>query len=270
MENKLRLDAALVSRGLTRSRETAKTAIENGKVDVNGVTVRKSAFPVSPGDEIVCREDKDAFVSRGGYKLQKALQVFCIDLKGKTCLDIGASTGGFTDCMLKAGALSVTAVEGGHGQLSPTLLSDPRVLSYEKTDVRRMPPEITSRKYDFIASDLSFISLKLVFPSVFPLLAEDGSAVFLIKPQFEAGREAVGKNGIVKNEKDHLRVIRDLLFHLRSTGVSILGLTWSPITGGDGNVEYLLWAAKNRPDAEPDAAGTVRYAMEELKRGKRR
>ena len=269
MEEKTRLDHELVDRGILRSRELAKEAVKAGKVTVNGKTVRKPSAGIGPTDAILYHGEAEAFVSRGGYKLQKALESFRIGLEGKACLDIGASTGGFTDCMLKAGAASVTAVEGGRDQLSPSLLADPRVRSFEKTDVRDMPEAVTGRRYGFAACDLSFISLDLVFPSVLPLLEEDGSAVFLIKPQFEAGREAVGKNGIVRGEKDHLRVIGGLILRLRSLGMKILGLTWSPIKGGDGNIEYLLWTGRTGPDTEPDALRVVREAHEELKKEKR-
>ena len=269
MEEKIRLDSELVNRGLIRSRELAKDAVKAGKVTVNGNVVNKPSFDVKARDSILYHGGEEAFVSRGGYKLQKALQTFRIDLAGKDCLDLGASTGGFTDCMLKAGAVSVVAVEGGQNQLSSSLRVDPRVFSLEKTDVRRMPETVTSRRYDFISCDLSFISLRQVFSLIPPLLKETGSAVFLIKPQFEAGRSAVGKNGIVRNEKDHLRVIRDLILALRSLGMSVKGLTWSPIKGGDGNIEYLLWAAAYEPDTDPDTARIVREAHEELKQEKR-
>ena len=269
MEDKTRLDHALVDRGLLRSRELAKEAVKAGNVTVNGKTVLKPSQSVGKNDAILYHGEEEAFVSRGGYKLQKALDAFGIELAGTDCLDLGASTGGFTDCMLKAGARSVTAVEGGQKQLVRSLLEDPRVHSYEKTDVRSMPPEVTSRRYGFISCDLSFISLSQIFPAVGPLIGEPGSAVFLVKPQFEAGRGAVGKGGIVRNEKDHQRVLRDLILRLRSLGTKIRGLTWSPIRGGDGNIEYLLWVSGSGPDTEPDVLQTVRDAHKELKQEKR-
>ena len=266
MEEKNRLDAELVRRGLFRSRETAKEAIKKGMITVGGKPVTRPSYPVSDAERIESGESPERFVGRGGYKLQKALDSFGIDLAGKRCLDLGASTGGFTDCMLQSGALSVAAVEGGHGQLASSLLSDPRVFSFEDTDVRRMPPEITGKSYDFIACDLSFISLKLVFPYVLPLLAEDGCAVFLVKPQFEAGRKAVGKKGVVRDGKDHVRVLEELIACLYAAGARVLGLTWSPIRGGEGNIEYLLQVTKSGSEFVPDVPGVVRSAHEELKR----
>lgn len=266
MEEKNRLDAELVKRGVFRSRETAKEAIRKGMITVGDKPVTRPSYPVSDTDRIESRANPERFVGRGGYKLQKALERFKIDLRGKDCLDLGASTGGFTDCMLQYGANSVVAVEGGHGQLASSLLSDPRVVSHENTDVRKMPPEIAGKSYDFIACDLSFISLKLVFPCVLPLLAENGCAVFLVKPQFEAGRKAVGKKGVVRGEKDHVRVLDELFACLTSAGARVQGLTWSPIRGGEGNIEYLVLVSKSGSEFCPDVPGVVRSAHEELKR----
>jgi len=247
MNDSIRLDTALVKRGLAKSRETAKEYLSQNAVLVNGIIQTKAAFQVLDSDAIECHAHS-MFVGRGGLKLEGAIHTFSLNLKDALCLDAGASTGGFTDCMLKHGALAVYAVEGGHDQLAECLRINSRVKSFENTDIRRMPSCITACKFDFIASDLSFISLKNVIPCLFPLLKEEGSCVLLVKPQFEAGREAIGKNGIVKSRRDHIRVLKEMLAFVRAQGFSIGGVVPSPIHGGSGNIEYLLYCGKSVTD----------------------
>lgn len=265
METKIRLDQAALKAGLFKSRTAARQAIEEKLVTVNGTVRDKPAYPVSERDEIKYLGEAPVYVGRGGYKLKKALDVFGLQPNGALCLDAGASTGGFTDCMLKAGASEVYAVEGGRDQLDESLRKDMRVHSYEKTDIRTMPAEITERRFDLIACDLSFISLRLVMPHLLPLLREGGSAVMLIKPEFEAGREALGKNGVVKSPRDHSRTLHEIMTEARKLGAAVEGLTWSPIRGGSGNIEYLVHLKPGGRECFPDADAVVRDAFEELK-----
>ena len=261
MSEPQRLDIMLVSLGIFKSRETAKRAILASSVKVNGKIQEKPAYSVTESDMIEYVGEPQAYVSRGGLKLKRAIDYFGLSLKGYTCLDAGASTGGFTDCMLQEGAREVYAVEGGRGQLDASLINHPAVHSYEKTDVRAMPREITDVSFDFLASDLSFISLTMVMPYLFPLLKEDGKGVLLVKPEFEAGREAIGKNGVVKNPRDHVRVLNHILSEVRKLNVFPAGLTYSPIKGGSGNIEYLLYLTKRPIDYYPDVKEIVDQAF---------
>jgi len=260
MNDSFRLDTAMVQRGLAKSRETAKEFLSRNAVTVNGVLQKKASFRVYENDRIECCAHSE-FVGRGGLKLQGALEAFSVSLENALCLDAGASTGGFTDCMIRHGANTVYAVEGGHAQLSELLKKDHRVKSFEDTDIRNMPSVITDNRFDFIAGDLSFISLKIVIPFLFPLLKENGSSVLLIKPQFEAGRTAIGKKGIVKSPKDHIRVLNEITDFVRQQGFSVGGLIPSPIQGGSGNIEYLLFCGRKMADMLPDTAQIVKKAL---------
>lgn len=240
-ENKTRLDAKLYELGLTKSRTTAAELIKEGKVKVNGRTITKPSFLVADSDTAEVTEQPE-FVSRAGLKLKGAIEHFGIDLKDKRCIDIGASTGGFTDCMLRYGAVKVYAVDVGTAQLDDTLRADGRVISLERTDIRTAELE----KADFISADVSFISLKLIIPSVCRLLNDGAGAVLLIKPQFEAGRKNIGKNGIVRDPKIHRAVCEDISAFAESAGLTVKGIIPSPIYGGDGNKEFLMYAVKRK------------------------
>lgn len=237
----VRLDALLVQQNLAPSREKAKQIIQSGHVLIQGKPVRKPAALVEQDVLLSITSPGERFVSRGGYKLEKALNDFSISLESLYCLDIGASTGGFTDCMLQKCAAHVYAVDVGHGQLIKKLLDDPRVTSMEGMNFRTLRPEHFPRLFDFAAADVSFISLRLLFPVLASLLSHEGKAVCLIKPQFEAGREAIGKGGIVKSLAVHEKVLQEITDSAQLNGFSVSGLTFSPICGGDGNIEYLLF-----------------------------
>jgi len=243
LTDKMRIDVALVKLGLVDSRERAKYHITAGEVFVNGKAVIKPSVMVSLSEEIKLENNTSMnFVGRGGLKLEKAIKFGGYDLKGATCLDVGASTGGFTDCMLRHGAALVYAVDVGHGQLHPKLASDPRVVNLEGKDIRdsdELLRVIPPNSADFCSIDVSFISLKKIFSYVMPFLKTSANIVCLIKPQFEAGRENIGKNCVVKNPKAHINVINELISFFKSTGFRLKGLTYSPVTGGEGNIEYL-------------------------------
>lgn len=234
----MRIDMFLVSSGLCRSRSTAAESIKNGNVKVNGKTVLKPSLYVSGEENIEVISKNEKYVSRGGYKLEGALDFFRLDVTDAVCADIGASTGGFTDCLLQRNAKSVLAIDSGSGQLVAKIADDPRVTSLENTNIRDFVPE-ENNFCDFICVDVSFISLKLVFSAIDRLLKEDGSCVCLIKPQFEAGRENVGKGGIVKNKNIYKRIISDLSETASENSLILTKLTVSPIKGGDGNREFL-------------------------------
>lgn len=236
-----RLDNLLLARGITESRERARGMILAGKILVNEQRCDKPGTKFDGDVTIRCLGHDIPYVSRGGLKLEKALQVFNLDLKGKTVLDIGASTGGFTDCALQNGASSVVAVDVGYGQLAWKLRNDPRVKVIERTNIRYFTSEQLGEPVDFITCDVSFISLLLVLPVMPPLLKNGGEAVLLIKPQFEAGKERVGKKGVVKDPAVHHEVIIKVLNAASGYGFSAQGLEYSPITGPEGNIEYLLY-----------------------------
>ena len=244
-----RLDSELVARGLARSRERAKEMIRSGSVKVNGKTAKKPSDEVSENDGIVS-EETDLFVGRGALKLEKAVNEFGIDLRGKICLDIGASTGGFTDYMLQNGAARVYAVDVGHGQLAEPLRNDKRVVNMEGTDIREVTCEDIGGNADFISADVSFISLTKILPKIYELLAENACAAVLIKPQFEAGRNNIGKHGIVRDRKVHIRVLSDIDSFARSIGFVTVGYTYSPVRGGSGNIEYLVKLCKSSGGSE--------------------
>lgn len=236
----MRLDIYLTEKGICRSRSAAQQLINLGGVAVNGKTAVKNSLEIADSDEVeIARLMLPKYVGRGGQKLEKALELWAVDLKGKTCLDIGSSTGGFTDCMLQNGADRVFAVDVGRDQLHEKLRADKRVISFEQTDIRDFTFDGISAA-EFIGTDVSFISLKLVLPHIYRLLAEDGIAVALIKPQFEAGRDSLSKKGIVRSESVRLRCVEEIKRFAEQCGFAVIGTAVSPITGGDGNTEYLL------------------------------
>ena len=241
---KVRLDQRVYELGLTESRERAKTTVMSGIVFVNGQRADKPGMPVDPNADIEVRGVALPFVSRGGFKLDKALKVFPVDPAGKTCIDCGASTGGFTDVLLQHGAAKVYAVDVGYGQFAWKLRQDERVVNMERTNIRYVTPEDIGEEIDFASVDVSFISLKLVLPVAKTLLADNGEIVALIKPQFEAGREQVGKKGVVKDIKVHYEVIKKILDFARSIDLHVAGLSFSPIKGPEGNIEYLAYLKK--------------------------
>jgi 23S rRNA (cytidine1920-2'-O)/16S rRNA (cytidine1409-2'-O)-methyltransferase len=241
---KTRLDVALVERGLIQSRERAKAVIMSGIVYVNNQKADKAGQDVLETDNIEVRGETLRYVSRGGLKLEKAMQVFPIDLKGTICADIGASTGGFTDCMLQNGAQKVYAVDVGYGQLAWSLRTDERVVNLERTNARYVDHELIPEELDFISVDVSFISLKLILPTLFRLLKNGCKAVTLVKPQFEAGREKVGKKGVVREPEVHKEVIEKVIAEAISLGFTPLGLDHSPVKGPEGNIEFLLFLEK--------------------------
>ncbi|MBQ9331116.1 MAG: TlyA family RNA methyltransferase [Oscillibacter sp.] len=236
---KQRLDVALVERGLMESRQKAQATIMSGLVYVNGQRSDKPGAAVAPDAVIEVRGNPLRYVSRGGLKLEKAMASFPISLKGAVCADIGASTGGFTDCMLQNGADKVYAVDVGYGQLAWKLRSDERVVCLERTNARYLSREQIPEALDFASVDVSFISLKLILPPLRALLKESGEAVCLVKPQFEAGREKVGKKGVVRDAAVHREVLEQFLVYAAESGFAVRGLTWSPIRGPEGNIEYL-------------------------------
>jgi len=248
---KVRLDVLLVSRGLAESREKAKAVIMEGKVFVKGQREDKAGTMFDEKVPIEIHGQKLRYVSRGGLKLEKAVAHFDLQLEGKVCMDVGSSTGGFTDCMLQNGARMVYAVDVGTNQLDWKLRSDPRVIAMEKTNIRYLLPEQIGEAPQFASIDVAFISLTKVLLPVRNLLTPDGQVVALIKPQFEAGREKVGKKGVVREKSTHIEVIQQVLSYAWSIGFSILALEFSPIKGPEGNIEYLVWLQKtDREEAE--------------------
>ena len=236
---KVRLDQLVFDLGYTESRERAKTTIMSGLVFVNGQRADKPGTPVAPDAKIEVRGEAIPFVSRGGFKLDKALQVFPIDPSGKSCIDCGASTGGFTDVLLQHGAAKVYAVDVGYGQLAWKLRNDPRVVNLERTNLRYVTAEQIPELLELAVMDVSFISIKLVLPAVKALLVPGADLVCLIKPQFEAGRDEVGKKGGVRDSGVHCQVIRGILDFAPQIGLSVMGLDFSPIKGPEGNIEYI-------------------------------
>ena len=271
---KERLDVLLVRRGLAESREKAKAVIMAGCVYVNDQKEDKAGamFDETKISNLEVRGNTLPYVSRGGLKLEKAIEVFGVDVKGKVCMDIGASTGGFTDCMLQNGADHVYSIDVGRGQLAWKLRQDPRVICMEKTNIRYVTSEQIPEKIDFASVDVSFISLKKVLGPARELLQDDARMVCLIKPQFEAGREKVGKKGVVRDKAVHLEVIEMILQFVTSIHFEILNLDYSPIKGPEGNIEYLVYIRK-RPEDYPlgawtvDPAEVVDRAHEELAKG---
>lgn len=245
-DKKERLDLLLVEKGIINSRERAKACIMEGKVYVDGQKVDKAGEKVSYNASIEYRGDTLKYVSRGGLKLEKAMNSYNISLEGKVCMDIGASTGGFTDCMLQNGASKVFSVDVGYGQFAWKLRTDERVVCMERTNIRYVTPEDIGEKLDFASIDVSFISLKKIMPATLNLLKEDGEVVALIKPQFEAGREKVGKKGVVREISTHKEVVYGIIDFLIEEDLNVLGVGYSPIKGPEGNREYLVYFTKNK------------------------
>lgn len=245
-DKKERIDVLLVEKGLFESREKAKANIMAGKIFVDGRRVDKCGEKVKVNSEIVFKGEKLPYVSRGGFKLEKAIKAFNINLQDLICLDIGASTGGFTDCMLQNNAKKVYSIDVGYGQFAWKLRVDPRVVCMERTNIRYVTPEQLDDKADFASIDVSFISLTKIMPAVINLLTENGKVAALIKPQFEAGREKVGKNGVVREASTHKEVITKIYEYLISIDLRILGISYSPIKGPEGNIEYLIYFTKDK------------------------
>lgn len=245
------MDIHLVEAGHFDSREKARRAVMAGLVFVNGEREDKPGAAVDPQAQIVVKGTPLPYVSRGGLKLEKAIREFAITLSGKTCMDIGASTGGFSDCMLQNGAQKVFAIDVGYGQLAWKLRSDNRVVVMERTNFRYVTPEDIGEAVDFASVDVSFISLKKILPPARKLLKPDAAMVCLIKPQFEAGRDKVGKKGVVRDPSVHMSVIREIIQFAENEGFCEYALSYSPIKGPEGNIEYLLYLGLNPSDKTP-------------------
>jgi 23S rRNA (cytidine1920-2'-O)/16S rRNA (cytidine1409-2'-O)-methyltransferase len=239
-----RIDVTLVDRGYFASREKARAAILAGEVKVDGQPVTKAGHAIAP-DALIEVAEARRFVSRGGHKLEGALQTFGLDVTGVHALDVGASTGGFTDCLLKRGAESVAAVDVGYGQLAWELRQDPRVATFERTNIRYVDAEQIGAPFDLVVIDVSFIGLAKVLPHVVPLVAESGSVLALVKPQFEAGKGRVGKKGVVRDPAVHESVLLDVVNVVHEAGWQVRALTWSPIKGPEGNIEFWVWIARD-------------------------
>ena len=245
MSEKIRLDCAVFERGYAESREKAKALIMAGVVYVNNEKADKAGTMIKSDDNLEVRSNPLKYVSRGGLKLEKAMKEFSLSLNGFICADIGASTGGFTDCMLQNGAKKVYAIDVGYGQLAWKLRTDERVVNLERTNFRHVTENEIPEKLNFASIDVSFISLKLILPVLKNLLADDGKAVCLIKPQFEAGKDRVGKKGVVRDINVHVDVVNELVGFMVETGFKVLGLEFSPIKGPEGNIEYLAYIEKS-------------------------
>ena len=241
MSDTVRLDSFLVQQGYASGREKAKELLAAGYVTVDGRIVTKAATHIGENHVVCCAAPAAKYVGRGGYKLEKALEIASLSLTDCVCMDVGASTGGFTDCMLQHGAARVYAVDVGHDQLHPTLREDAWVVCLEGTDVRsdRLRQTVSEGSVDIVSVDVSFVSLEHVMPAILPYLASDGVCVCLIKPQFEAGKSAIGKHGVVKDAKVHIRVLERMLSVFYQWHLNVKAITFSPITGGEGNIEYL-------------------------------
>jgi len=264
MADKERLDVLLVKIGLAETREKAKALIMTGKVLVDNVPEDKAGKKIDVKSEIRYKGKMPKYVSRGGLKLEKAILDYKLNLENKVCLDIGSSTGGFTDCMLQNGARKVYAIDVGTNQLAWKLRSDDRVVSMEKTNVRNLTEDMIEDKGDFASFDVSFISLEKVLVPVLAVTNETAEFVCLIKPQFEAGREKVGKKGVVREKKTHLEVVNKIVDFVKEHNLYIKGLTYSPIKGPEGNIEYLIYLTKVETAEDYDVDKTVNGAFSDL------
>ncbi len=266
---KTRLDQYLVQHGLIQSRERAKAMIMAGVVYVNGQKADKAGDMVKEDAVVEVRGHDIGYVSRGGLKLEKAMQVFPLSPKGKVCMDIGASTGGFTDCMLQNGAAKVYAVDVGYGQLAWSLRTDPRVVNMERTNIRNVTPDQLEDQIAFFSVDVSFISLHHIFPVAQAVTTPDAVGVCLVKPQFEAGREKVGKNGVVRDPATHKEVLINAMGYAAANGFAVRGLDFSPVKGPEGNIEYLMFVEKSTEPCtlgEEAAAAVVTASHQTLDR----
>ncbi len=261
MGNKIRLDVAVTQRGLCESREKAKAIIMAGDVFVNDEKCDKAGTMIKPDDKITVKADKLKYVSRGGLKLEKAMLKHGISLDGAVCMDIGASTGGFTDCMLQNNAARVYSIDVGYGQLAWKLRNDERVVNLERTNVRYLTEQQVNEPCDFASVDVSFISLTLVLPVLYRFLNQDAKAVVLVKPQFEAGKGKVGKKGVVREPEIHLEVVNKILRFCTEIGFCVIDIDYSPIRGPEGNIEYLFYIEKSdkRSDIDENTAKNVVY-----------
>lgn len=265
---KKRLDVAMTEQGLAESRQKAQAVIMAGQVYVNGQKVDKAGAPVKEEDKIEVRGKQLRYVSRGGLKLEKAMSCWPISLQGAVCADIGASTGGFTDCMLQNGAAKVYAVDVGYNQLDWRLRTHPQVVCMERTNARYLTAEQIPQPLDFFSVDVSFISLNLILPALRPLMRAGGEGVCLVKPQFEAGREKVGKKGVVRDPQVHLEVLEHFLVHAANAGFSVKDITFSPIKGPEGNIEYLGYLyAREGPAYQGDLKALVELSHSVWKEG---
>ena len=255
MSNKTRLDVLLTEQGLQESRQKAQATIMSGLVFVNGQRVDKPGTAIPNDAKIEIRGNTLKYVSRGGLKLEKAMQCFPLTPNGKVCMDIGASTGGFTDCMLQNGAVKVYAVDVGYGQLAWSLRTDERVVNMERTNIRNVTLDMLAEPIEFFSVDVSFISLHHIFPVAQAITTPDAMGVCLVKPQFEAGREKVGKNGVVRDPATHREVLHNAMGYAAANGFAVRGLDFSPVKGPEGNIEYLMFVQKSEePCVLDDAA----------------
>lgn len=265
MAKRVRAEELLVQQGLAPSVELARALIMAGRVSLTGRRVDKPSEMLAANTALYVKGELDKYVSRGAHKLKKALEVFGIDVQGKCCIDVGASTGGFTDVMLRAGAEHVYAVDVGYNQLDYRLRVDERVTSMERTNARDMTPEMFGKAVTFGATDVSFISLQLVLPAIRSVLQDGSTFVALIKPQFEAAAEDVGEKGVVRDPAVHVQVVRDMLEYVQKNGWTVLGLDYSPIRGPEGNIEFLLYMKKSADGSsygEAEAQRVVHAAYE--------
>ena len=242
---KIRLDQFVYEEGYTESRQRAQALIMAGIVYVNNQKVDKAGYMLKDTDKVEVRGKDLKYVSRGGYKLEKAIELYGLDLTDRTCMDIGASTGGFTDCMLQNGAKKVYAVDVGYGQLAWKLRTDERVVNFEKTNIRNVTTEDLEEKINFFSVDVSFISLKHIFPVAYAISTDDVIGACLVKPQFEAGKEKVGKKGVVRDSAVHKEVIVNVMEYANQNGFFVKELTFSPIKGPEGNIEFLILISKD-------------------------
>lgn len=262
MAEKKRLDTVLVELGIAETRSKASAIIMSGEIYVNGQKETKAGYAVKESDKIEFKGKKMPFVSRGGYKLEKAMKAFPIHLESCVCMDIGASTGGFTDCMLQCNASKVYAIDVGYGQLAWKLRTDERVVNLERTNFRYLTKETVTEEIDFASIDVSFISLKKILPVLFDFLKIGGQTVALIKPQFEAGKEKVGKKGVVRDIETHKEVISSIVEFAYEQGFSVLGLDFSPIRGPEGNIEYLVYLSKDEEKELSVNENNINYIAE--------
>lgn len=261
---KIRLDQLIFDKGLAESRERAKAYIMAGHIYVNGQKETKPGTSVAEDAALEIRGETLPYVSRGGWKLEKALRVFPLDVKDAVCIDCGVSTGGFTDVLLKNGAAKVYSVDVGYGQLAWSLRTDPRVVCMERTNIRYVTHEQIPEEMDIAVADLSFISLRLVLPAICSLLKPGAPMVCLVKPQFEAGKEKVGKKGVVRDPAVHAEVLREFLRYAPECGFGVKGLDFSPIRGPEGNIEYLAWLEKGAasiPEFDVEALVAASHEM---------
>ena len=266
MSSKKRLDVVMVERGLAESRQKAQAVIMAGQVFVDEQRVDKAGAPVTEAQKVEVRGKTLPYVSRGGLKLEKAMQLWPIELHGAVCADIGASTGGFTDCMLQNGAQKVYAVDVGYNQLDYRLRTHPQVVCMERTNARYLTQEQIPDPLDFFSVDVSFISLNLILPALRPLMKENGEGVCLVKPQFEAGKDKVGKKGVVRDPAVHLEVLEHFLEHTAHAGFTVKDITFSPIRGPEGNIEYLGYlSVRQGPAYSGDLSALLAASHGELK-----